>query len=242
MPLRWIFFDATNTLFGVRSSAGEQYAEAIFKLFQIQMPPSTINRHFEIYWKQFNKTKPNFGQSSGITAKEWWHQLVTHTLSDSGLKCQSKIDTAFERLWTQYRSSPSWSVYPDVEPTLIKLKEKQLPLGIISNFDQRLHDLLPKLKLNHYFDKVITCVAAGHAKPDLGIFHYALRDLPDIPAHQCAYIGDSLEVDYYPAEKAGMISYLVQRQSDPNLTPNANNTLPTNVRTLKSLADILNYV
>ena len=242
MPLRWIFFDATNTLFGVRSSVGEQYAETIFKLFHIQLPASNINRHFKVHWKDLNKAKPNFGKSSGITAKEWWHQLVTRTLVDSGLQSQSKIDSTFEQLWNNFQHPPSWFVYPDVEPTLMKLKDKQLPLGIISNFDQRLDGLLLQLKLHHYFDKVITCVTAGCSKPDVGIFHYALKDLQDVPAHQCAYIGDSLELDYYPAENAGMIPYLVQRENNTKSPTHDTNNNSTDLRILKTLADILSYI
>ena len=42
------------------------------------------------------------------------------------------------RLFDDFAGSANWEVFPDVEPTLKKIKQAGIVLGVISNFDERL--------------------------------------------------------------------------------------------------------
>lgn len=47
-----------------------------------------------------------------------------------------------------------WELYDDTLTTLAALRSAQIPLGVLSNFDSRLHRVLPALGLADYFQSV----------------------------------------------------------------------------------------
>jgi HAD superfamily hydrolase (TIGR01549 family) len=76
-------------------------------------------------------------------------------------------------------------------------------LGIISNFDPRLDVLLRNMKVNHYFDFVLSSYDCGFEKPDKKIFDKAMAasELKDLDPKECLHIGDTPITDYIGAKK-----------------------------------------
>ncbi|NEO86358.1 MAG: HAD-IA family hydrolase [Spirulina sp. SIO3F2] len=116
----------------------------------------------------------------------------------------------FDYLYGYFSLPEAWEVYPDIPPTLEKWRREGVDLGIISNFDLRLHAVLEVLGLRKYFKTITLSSVNGVAKPDPKIFHEALRK------HHCApkqawHIGDSVEHDYKGARAAGLKSFLLKR-------------------------------
>ena len=63
--------------------------------------------------------------------------------------------------------------------------------GAISNFDNRLHDILPCLGIAQYLHFIITSEDAKSSKPDPEIFNLAARTslLPDLRPEEILHIG-----------------------------------------------------
>jgi HAD superfamily hydrolase (TIGR01549 family) len=82
-------------------------------------------------------------------------------------------------------------------------------MGIISNFDPRLDVLLRNMKINHYFDFVLSSYDCGFEKPDKRIFDKAIEasEIKDLDPKECLHIGDTPITDYIGAKKAR--TYLV---------------------------------
>ena len=104
------------------------------------------------------------------------------------------------------------TLYEDVLPTLDRLQQTGLKMGIISNWDTPLHAMVEELGLTPYFDVVV----ASHdqrvrsAKPDAAIFEYALNAVGVSP-EEAVHVGDSFEADVMGAHTAGIRSILLDR-------------------------------
>ena len=83
-------------------------------------------------------------------------------------------------------------------------------MGVISNFDSRIYQVLELLGLKNFFSSITISSAVGAAKPDRKIFTTAL-DKHNSIAQQAWHIGDSFKEDYYGAKAAGIKSFLLQR-------------------------------
>ncbi|MEM8641751.1 MAG: HAD-IA family hydrolase [Cyanobacteria bacterium P01_G01_bin.54] len=116
----------------------------------------------------------------------------------------------FEDLYSYFSLPDAWEIYSDIPKTLEKWRREEVEMGIISNFDLRLHAVLEVLGLRHYFKTITLSSVSGFAKPDPKIFALALRK------HRCApnrawHIGDSVEHDYKGAKAAGLQPFLLKR-------------------------------
>jgi FMN phosphatase YigB (HAD superfamily) len=92
-------------------------------------------------------------------------------------------------------------------------------LGVISNFDSRLDVLLRNMKLNHYFDFVLSSYQAGFEKPQREIFMKAMQssELKDLKENECLHIGDTPVTDYLGAKEAGWNALLIHDKSPAQL-------------------------
>lgn len=86
----------------------------------------------------------------------------------------------------------------------------KIELGVLSNFDSRLHTVLPALGLAEFFSSVTISTEVGAAKPDARIFQAALQKHECSPA-QAWHIGDRQKEDYEGAKAAGLRAVLLKR-------------------------------
>ena len=127
------------------------------------------------------------------------------------------------------------TLYKDVLPTLDRLQQMDLKMGIISNWDTPLHAMVEELGLAPYFEVIV----ASHdqrvqsAKPDAAIFEYALNAV-GVPPKEAVHVGDSFEADIIGAHTAGIRAVLLDR--DGTQTKQWGET----IQTLHALPDLLN--
>ena len=76
-------------------------------------------------------------------------------------------------------------------------------LGIISNFDDRLHSILNQLDLAQYFDFILTSYETGSEKPDKGMFEEAMKRAQCSDPSLAYHIGNSISTDATGAIQAG---------------------------------------
>jgi putative hydrolase of the HAD superfamily len=101
-------------------------------------------------------------------------------------------------------------VFDDVEETLAELLERKIPVGIASNFDDRLlhlFNVLPPLNRVH---RIFHSSAVGWSKPRPEFFLKVQRQLNVDPA-KILLVGDDEEKDLAGALNAGWQALLIDR-------------------------------
>jgi putative hydrolase of the HAD superfamily len=100
--------------------------------------------------------------------------------------------------------------YPDVAPTLGRLRVAAIRTAVVSNWDCSLGSVLGELGLGGLLDEVVTSAEAGARKPAPAIFETALAQLQCAP-ESAILIGDSLDTDIAGGREAGIRSVLLDR-------------------------------
>ena len=113
----------------------------------------------------------------------------------------------FEAVYELFGTSQVWILELGCREALTRVSAAGKKLGIISNFDSRLPDLLQDLKIARYFDQVIVPRVAAAGKPSPLIFSYAVTRLGCDP-QTVLHIGDSVVDDFQGARQAGLSALL----------------------------------
>ncbi len=212
-----VFFDAAGTLIEVRGSVGEVYAR-VAREFGFEADPQTLQRNFA---DRFREQPPmafppgTLEEELADLEKDWWRNLIEAVFA--GLGPFPRFDEFFDEIFNRFRDREFWRVYDDVEPALASLKRLGLRLGVISNFDSRLYDVLRACDLDRFFDSVHISTRVGAAKPDPAIFQAALSH-HGIEPGQAWHIGDSLLEDLEGAAAVGIRAILIDRSSAADKT------------------------
>lgn len=207
-----IFLDAVGTLFGVRGSVGEVYS-AIAHQFGVIVPAKTLN---EAFFQAFAAASPpifpgNDPDEIPQCEFEWWRVIALRTFQQAGVLNEfTDFTDFFDYLYHHFATEQPWFIYPDVIPALEAWRRIGIQLGVLSNFDSRLHFVLKALKLEEYFTSVTVSTLTGIAKPNPEIFVLALEK-HFCDARDAWHIGDSFKEDYQGAKSAGLRAILVER-------------------------------
>lgn len=100
--------------------------------------------------------------------------------------------------------------YPDAKPALRELRERDLKLVVVSNWDISLETVLERCGLAGLLDGAISSAGAGARKPDPAIFVPALA-LAGCEAGEVVHVGDTEEEDVEAARAAGIRVLLLDR-------------------------------
>jgi len=213
LPLpKVIYLDAFGTLFGVKGSVGELYSQ-LARTAEVSTDPHAVNQAF---YQSFSAAErlafPN-ADPAAIPELEydWWKAIVSETFERVGaLEKFTDFETFYAGLYRYFETSEPWQVYADTLPSLERWQARGIELGVISNFDSRLHRVLSVLGLDRYFQSVTISTEVGAAKPSPEIFRASLAKHRCMP-QQAWHIGDSEAEDYAGAQAIGMRAVLVSR-------------------------------
>ncbi|AFZ34296.1 REG-2-like, HAD superfamily (subfamily IA) hydrolase [Stanieria cyanosphaera PCC 7437] len=222
-----IFFDAVGTLFGVKGSVGEVYHQIALN-FGVKTNPTDLNIAFLNSFKTApppiftNASLPELSQQE----YNWWYAIAKSTFTQVGVLEQfNNFDAFFAELYHYFATEQPWYIYPDVLPTLQKWQKRGVELGIISNFDTRIEQVIELLNLKTFFKTTTISSLVGAAKPDPKIFLTALSKHNCLP-QQAWHIGDSFTEDYQGANQIGMKAFWLNRSEElsvrKNQLPNLN--------------------
>lgn len=216
-----IFLDAVGTLFGVRGTVGEIYgcfaAQAGVMVDSHRLNQAFIESFFAAPKAAFpNVVPPELYKQELL----WWKAVAARAFQQVGaLSAFTDFDAFFQILFDHFATPEPWFVYPEVPQALQKWQQQGIRLGVISNFDSRLHPVLAALELNDYFETITSSTEIGAAKPDAQVFAAALAK-HQIAPQEAWHIGDSWQDDYQGAEQAGLQGVWLNRtaKKTPGLT------------------------
>ena len=212
MEPKVIFFDAVGTLFDVKGSVGEVYS-TIARLAGVNVSPESLEQAFRASFKSSSPLAFPEVDLEKIPQLEfkWWEAIGQSTFAQVGVLEQFQDFSAFfKQLYSHFATAEPWYIYPDTLPALKSWQLRGVELGIISNFDSRLHRVLEELELKQFFTTISIASTTGAAKPDQLIFRTALAK------HRCSsklawHVGDSWQEDYQGAKAVGMKGFWLDR-------------------------------
>lgn len=213
MRYPFVLFDAGETLLGPRESFGATYARVLRGMGR-DRPPDVFERALRATWAELNLEVPR-GQDryhffEGGEDGYWLHFASRTIERASGPAPAAFSREALQRLREEFRAIEAWEVFSDVVPTLAALERAGVRMGIVSNWDSRLPDVLEMLGLARFFPVVTISCLEGIEKPDPELFRRALARL-GAPADRTLHVGDVPELDLEGARAAGIDAVLVDR-------------------------------
>ena len=227
-----VLFDAAETLFHVNGSVAEIYLRYAAE-FGYPRKADSLQSITEAFRRAFRDAPPPvFAATESAQIKQserlWWFDVVHNVFYRVGMF--ERFDEFFERVFDVFADPSSWKLYPEVVPTLKELRSRGLELGIVSNFDSRLFNVLRGLGIAEYMDTVTISSLAHAAKPSPKIFELALEKHA-VEAADALHVGDSLTDDVEGARKAGIRAVLLAREGKQ--------TPPPGIAAIRALDDLL---
>jgi putative hydrolase of the HAD superfamily len=137
-----------------------------------------------------------------------------------------------ERLYEGFTDLGNYGLFDDVVPTLDALEADGLVLGIVSNYEAWLEDLLARLGVRDRFPVRVISGLEGIEKPDPRIYRLGL-ERAGVCASETAFVGDNPEFDIDPPAALGMFPVLIDRRD--RYPEHAG----TRITDLRALADVV---
>ena len=209
MIIRVVTFDAAGTLIRLVAPPGWTYAETA-NLFGYNLDPRRVQDAFRIAWKTLPPPLASCGPHPDDD-RGWWRRLVAKTIDDAGYKID-RFDDYFTEVYETFARPGVWELFPGVPLVLTELSRLEIRLGVISNFDRRLYDVLLHLGVRDAFEHVIISSEVGAQKPAARVFLEAARRF-DVGVHEILHVGDDPESDFGGARSAGLHALLVDHES-----------------------------
>jgi putative hydrolase of the HAD superfamily len=189
---------------------GEIYSEILAR-HGVAVAPAEVRRLFPVVWKELDcRTPPGRDRFTAFPggSRGFWGRLVERLCEL--LEVAPPGPFAAAELYHRFGRGEAWEVYADTVPALDRLRALGLRLAVISNFDERLPDLLASLDLERRVDLVVPSAALGVAKPNPAIFRNTL-ELLGVAASEALHVGDHRLEDVEGAQAAGMEAVLLER-------------------------------
>ena len=164
-----VFFDVGGTLLRVHPSVGDVYATHA-RDFGFTGSADDLNREFKQEWSNMGGME-SLGRQKGLEVERaFWKELVRRVFEAHG--GLNDFDRYFDHIYDVFRSKESWRVFEDVTESglLDQLKNNGTVLGVVSNWDSRLPEILKNTGLASYFNFILASTVVGSAKPDRRYF------------------------------------------------------------------------
>ncbi len=209
MPLRAVLFDAGETLVHPAPSFPELFVDVVARA-GYERSVEDVGRASATVFHRFSEAARDqeLWTTSPERSARFWKGVYARMLDELGL---SSADGLRDTLYATFTDLRNYAAFDDVASMLDALDARGLRLGVVSNFEAWLEDLLTHLGLRERFPVRVISGVEGVQKPDPAIFERALVRA-GVAAHEAVYVGDNPEFDVTPAEALGMTAVLIDRR------------------------------
>jgi putative hydrolase of the HAD superfamily len=206
---RVVTFDAAGTLIRLLHPPGKIYAETA-RLYGYHLDPARVQEAFQIAWQTSAPPSESEGPRPDDD-RDWWRTLVAKTMEVAQYQILP-FDDYFANVYQKFAGPNVWELFPDVSAILTELNRLGIRLGIVSNFDRRLYDILTQLGVLEAFEHVIISSEIGVRKPAARIFRAAAERF-NVERSEILHVGDESESDVAGALAAGLTGLLVDHKT-----------------------------
>ena len=208
-PINAVLFDLDGTLRHNHPNGFDTFISFLQEL-GFALTPEQIHaghRWTHYYWSIAPEMHADMREFGG-EGRAFWARYTERQLASLGLDgdlpaLAARISALFDE-----RYSPIHQVPDDVVPTLLRLKELDYTVGLVSNRLEPLEALVTELGLADFFVFTLSAGQAGAWKPDAAIFHRAV-ELAGGPPESTVYVGDNYYADVQGAQAAGLQPILI---------------------------------
>jgi len=207
--IKAVFFDLYNTVVTYEPPREELQSKAL-REFGIDASAESLRRPLltadEYIYSEIARSP--MGARSKDEQMVVWAEYERILLREAGIGADDNVVMGL--LGAMRKMDLKQVLFDDVLPALNDLRNRGFILGLISNVDRDIADMLDDLKLSPLLSVVVTSLDAGATKPDRKIFLEAVRRA-GVQAHETAYIGDQFQADVIGASNAGLKGILLDR-------------------------------
>lgn len=207
---RAVFFDIGNTLLRAEPPVPEVFAIVARRLgYDItvrDVEPFMVE--VDRFYEQEYLRDGDFWCDHDRAVQLW---LDMYTILANCCELEGDIPYLAQAVYDEYLNPGNWTLFEDVEATLKGLKRRGFKLGVISNWDATLEQLIRSMGYLPYFDDVVASAAVGYRKPNKVIFELALERM-GIDASSAVHVGDLPEADGDGAASAGIRPIIIDRK------------------------------
>jgi putative hydrolase of the HAD superfamily len=209
MPVRAVLFDAGETLVHPSPSFPELFTDVLGNAGHERDAQAVIDASRSVFHRFSEAARDaELWTTSPERSERFWTSVYDRMLQELGLGG----DTALrDTLYATFTDPSNYALFDDVKETIEALESASLTLGIVSNFEAWLDDLLETLGVRERFAVRVISGIEGVEKPDPAIFVRALERL-GLDAADVVYVGDNPEFDVDPAAALGMTPVLIDRR------------------------------
>jgi putative hydrolase of the HAD superfamily len=206
---RAVFFDAGETIVYPHPSFPELLSE-VLRAQSHEVDPTAIREKLHLVADIFTTaaSQGELWSTSPERSRAFWGRVYGRLLGELGVPYAGGMAAAITATFTD---PGNYRLFPDVLPTLERLRSAGIRMGVISNFEEWLERLLESLGVTPFFDVRIISGVEGVEKPDRRIFEIAI-ERAGVRPEDCVYVGDSVSFDIEPAGSIGMFPVLVDRR------------------------------
>jgi putative hydrolase of the HAD superfamily len=206
---RAVFFDAGETLVHPAPSFPELFAHVVTRE-GYPRDSVAISEGLAMVTDEFRRASDAnaLWTTSPERSRRFWLGVYDRFLDVLDLP---RDDGLADTLYRAFTDRTNYASFDDVGAALQALRDAGLQLGVISNYEAWLEDLLLDLELTSLLSVRVVSGIEGVEKPDPAIFHLALQKV-GLPASDVVYVGDVPDFDIDPAAAVGMFPVLIDRR------------------------------
>ncbi len=174
------------------------------------VPAQTIRDRIHVVFDRFQQAARTneLWTTSPEKSRRFWHDVYAIFFRELGIPAGNGL---IDVVYGEFTDLANYALFDDVVPALERLHRARITLGVISNFEEWLEQLLEELGVTTYFDVRVISGVEGMEKPDPRIFRLAMERAQVEPSSS-VYVGDNPEFDVDPAAAVGMFPVLLDRR------------------------------
>ena len=203
--IKAVYFDAVGTVLHPAAPVAQTYRIIAQKNGLELDEPVLLARLRASFAKQEEVDAGSGWRTSEEREAERWKSIVHEALSES-----PRAEDCFVELWEWYRAPSAWTIDPEMGNILETLTRRGLIVGMASNFDARLQEIVNGIPmLSPLRERCIISSLIGWRKPSIHFFTSVIHQ-SGCSAEQILFVGDARRNDYLGARAAGMQARLFQ--------------------------------
>jgi putative hydrolase of the HAD superfamily len=202
--IRAVFFDVVGTVLFPNPPAPTVYAD-VARRAGLNLSEEEIRKKFiEVYNGQEAIDRSAGWITSEEREQERWRSIVGATLHGV-----ADPEACFIQLFEHFAKPASWRVADDFQKVIASLVERDILVGLGSNYDSRLWQVLDGFQeLAPLRERTIISSVVGYRKPAVEFFQNVIAVAACSP-NEVLFVGDDLENDYLGAMAAGLETRLL---------------------------------
>jgi len=227
---RAVLFDVGETLVHPEPSFPQLFARIVGEAGHERDPDAVVAASATVRSRFSEASRDgDLWTRSPETSRTFWLDVYARMLRELDLPNR---DGLRERLYDGFTDLGNYALFDDVPAALDALEADGFILGIVSNYEAWLEDLLSTLGVRDRFPVRVISGLEGIEKPDPRIYRVGLQR-SGVSAREVAFVGDNPEFDVDPPAALGMFPVLIDRRER---YPDHEGTRITDLR---QLADVL---